>query len=683
MSLASQLSFLESTTSTIQQINNNIVIAATAGASSTTTGALQIVNGGLAVGGSGFFGGIVTATSFVGSFSGAISGTATTATNVAGGTAGQIHYQSAPGLTAFINTATTGYFLQANYVGAPTWTTTASIYINRATLADTATTATNAGTAYATIGTLSTGTGFYGGSFNGSANQTWSLNTATLMNLSLNVAGGAAGSLIYQSGANATTSLAIGTNGYVLTSNGSAPTWSAISGLSAGNATTATNLAGGTAGQVPYQTAAGATSFYGPGTAGQLLVSAGTSAPVYTNTASIYVNSAVNAQNIFGGTAGQLVYQSSAGVTAFAGPGTAGQLLVSAGTGAPTYTNTSSIYVQDANVSTNIRSGAAGSIPYQSAANTTAMLSIGTNGYVLTSNGSVPSWAAASGITAGYAAQVQTTAQPAAGTYYPVFVNANNASATAMTEYTTSSFTINPGTGLVSITNTTAAVTTAGSHLTIAQPGATGQSTIGFTFAGIPKATIRADGSNLIFDTGAGAGAFYFNTDYGVTTAQPFYVGAGVAWYGYTNGIQAPSFGVGTAPSGTAGEIRATNEITAYYSDRRLKENVQVIDNAIEKVRSLNGITYTPNDLAASFGYDKNVKLVGLFADEVEAVLPEATRPAPFDQDENGNSKSGENYKTIQYEKVVPLLVEAIKEQQSTINILLSELADIKKQLGK
>ena len=122
--------------------------------------------------------------------------------------------------------------------------------------------------------------------------------------------------------------------------------------------------------------------------------------------------------------------------------------------------------------------------------------------------------------------------------------------------------------------------------------------------------------------------------------------------------------------SGTAGEIRATYEITAYYSDRRLKENVVVIGNAVEKVKSLNGITYTPNDLAASFGYDKTVKLVGLFADEVEAVLPEATRPAPFDTDENGNSKSGDNYKTIQYEKLVPLLIEAIKELNEKVRKL-------------
>jgi hypothetical protein len=116
------------------------------------------------------------------------------------------------------------------------------------------------------------------------------------------------------------------------------------------------------------------------------------------------------------------------------------------------------------------------------------------------------------------------------------------------------------------------------------------------------------------------------------------------------------------------GQIIATNEITAYYSDRRLKENVKPIDNAIEKVLHLNGITYTPNDLAESFGFEKNVDVVGLFADEVEAVLPQAVKLAPFDQTAEGVSKSGENYKTIQYEKLVPLLVEAIKEQQQTIN---------------
>jgi len=78
---------------------------------------------------------------------------------------------------------------------------------------------------------------------------------------STNLTGGATGSIPYQSDTGTTTFVSIGNNGYVLTSNGSAPTWQAVSGLSAGNATTATNLAGGSADQIPYQISAGNTGF--------------------------------------------------------------------------------------------------------------------------------------------------------------------------------------------------------------------------------------------------------------------------------------------------------------------------------------------------------------------------------------------------------------------------------------
>jgi hypothetical protein len=142
----------------------------------------------------------------------------------------------------------------------------------------------------------------------------------------------------------------------------------------------------------------------------------------------------------------------------------------------------------------------------------------------------------------------------------------------------------------------------------------------------------------------------------------------------YAMGYFAPKAYNGTTYNGSTfsvvGDIQATQNITAYYSDRRLKENITIITDAVEKVKSLNGIQYTPNDLAASFGYDKSTKLVGLFADEVEAVLPEAVQKAPFDTDKNGNSITGENYKTIQYEKIVPLLVEAIKELKAEIEQL-------------
>ena len=129
------------------------------------------------------------------------------------------------------------------------------------------------------------------------------------------------------------------------------------------------------------------------------------------------------------------------------------------------------------------------------------------------------------------------------------------------------------------------------------------------------------------------------------------------------------------------GNITSTAEITAYYSDRRLKTDIITIENALVKVKKLNGVTYRPNELAKSFGLDTNSDVVGLFADEVEEVLPQAVKPAPFDIDKNGNSKSGENYKTIQYEKVVPLLVEAIKEQQSIIEAQQAKIDRLMKHL--
>jgi hypothetical protein len=99
-----------------------------------------------------------------------------------------------------------------------------------------------------------------------------------------NLSGSLPGAIPIQSANGVTAYIATGTTGYVLTWSGSTATWSAVSGLSAGSATTATNIAGGTAGQLPYQTAPGVTSFVSTGTAGNVLVSNGTSAPTYNNT---------------------------------------------------------------------------------------------------------------------------------------------------------------------------------------------------------------------------------------------------------------------------------------------------------------------------------------------------------------------------------------------------------------
>ena len=101
------------------------------------------------------------------------------------------------------------------------------------------------------------------------------------------------------------------------------------------------------------------------------------------------------------------------------------------------------------------------------------------------------------------------------------------------------------------------------------------------------------------------------------------------------------------------------NPISLYES---LKKDIEKISDALSKLEKINGIFYTQNELAESFGYKNYEKQVGVIAQEIQEVLPEAVAFAPFDRDENDNSKSGENYLTVRYEKIVPLLIEAIKE---------------------
>lgn len=123
------------------------------------------------------------------------------------------------------------------------------------------------------------------------------------------------------------------------------------------------------------------------------------------------------------------------------------------------------------------------------------------------------------------------------------------------------------------------------------------------------------------------------------------------------------------------GNASLRGALTQNTSDIRLKKNIKNIDNSLQKVCSLNGITYDYNEVAKSYGFDETETQVGLLAQEVEAILPEVIKPAPFDYDtKNKVSKSGENYKTIQYEKLVPLLVEAIKELTERVKYLESKL---------
>lgn len=224
----------------------------------------------------------------------------------------------------------------------------------------------------------------------------------------------------------------------------------------------------------------------------------------------------------------------------------------------------------------------------------------------------------------------------------------------------------------------------------------------------LPKATtlalggVKPDGTSITVDVnGVISGA----STYSLPTASTTVVGgvkvdgtsititdgviASAGGVGSGTNLQINSLGVGTAPSTTAGEIRATGNITGYYSDARLKDVLGSIPNALDKVCSLSGVLYTGNSIAKSHGFaDKEVQ-VGVLAQQVKNVLPQVVCPAPFDigQNEDGTeySISGENYMTVRYERIVPLLIEAIKElsiqidsNKNTILRLESELNEVK-----
>jgi hypothetical protein len=127
-------------------------------------------------------------------------------------------------------------------------------------------------------------------------------------------------------------------------------------------------------------------------------------------------------------------------------------------------------------------------------------------------------------------------------------------------------------------------------------------------------------------------------------------------------------------PAPPTGEIRATGNITAFFSDKRLKTKIEVIENCLDKIMSMTGIYYTQNRLAEKYGYNDYSRQVGLIAQQIQLSVPEVVDRAPFDVDENGNSRSGHNFLAVQYEKLIPILTQAVKEQQVMIQQMLVEI---------
>jgi len=120
----------------------------------------------------------------------------------------------------------------------------------------------------------------------------------------------------------------------------------------------------------------------------------------------------------------------------------------------------------------------------------------------------------------------------------------------------------------------------------------------------------------------------------------------------------------GVTITGSTGALSASGDITSNASDRRLKKDIRIIENPLDKLKKLTGFTFNwDKEKCEETGFNPKyeIKEVGVFAQDIQEVLPEAVRPAPFDTDLDGNSKSGDNYLTVQYEKIVALLIESNK----------------------
>tara|TARA_B110000503_G_scaffold142980_1_gene241948 strand:+ start:1487 stop:3958 length:2472 start_codon:yes stop_codon:yes gene_type:complete len=131
--------------------------------------------------------------------------------------------------------------------------------------------------------------------------------------------------------------------------------------------------------------------------------------------------------------------------------------------------------------------------------------------------------------------------------------------------------------------------------------------------------------------------------------------------------------------SGQTGGIAATGNITAYASDARLKTNIKPIENALEKLNKIRGVEYDWVDNITS-EYDFHPSIMhetGVIAQEIQEVIPDAVTEAPMNA--NYTAKCGTDHKflTVQKDKIVPLLIEAVKEQQKEID----ELKSLVKQL--
>lgn len=107
------------------------------------------------------------------------------------------------------------------------------------------------------------------------------------------------------------------------------------------------------------------------------------------------------------------------------------------------------------------------------------------------------------------------------------------------------------------------------------------------------------------------------------------------------------------------GTIRATGDVVSYYSsDQRFKDNITPIENALEKINSISGYEFDWNENQSNYtGHD-----IGVIAQEIQNIAPELVMERP------------DGYLGVKYDKIVAILIQGMKEQQTIINDLISRI---------
>lgn len=217
---------------------------------------------------------------------------------------------------------------------------------------------------------------------------------------------------------------------------------------------------------------------------------------------------------------------------------------------------------------------------------------------------------------------------------------------------------IESGADVTDTTNVVAALT-AGTNITIAGDGTISSTDTNTTYTGDGNYGITISGTAIRLENDRRRNSSTDDVYSGNTHDYTFYdASVGIRWY---------TAGAEDMRLTDAGALHVDNNITAYsttVSDIRLKHDIQKIEGALEKVQQLNGYTFI---------YDKEDRpSAGVIAQEVEKVLPSAVTEddLPF------HGEEGVAYKTVQYDQLHGLLIEAIKEQQQQIDELKAKLGD-------